>query len=182
MDVPRLVMTKPIVAKTKRRNVGRALRIWCCAAVLPFGACYRYRPVVAPPEPGTRVALELNDRGRVGVADSLGPELTHVEGELVSRTDSLYLLHVLSVRDIRGGRTRWRGEPASVRQEFVKDVTVRELSKQRTAMLVGGVVVATVAFVISRDLFGLGSGGDDGGGNGEPSDVRVTRWPMPITP
>lgn len=169
--------------ETNIRNLRRSLRPWCCAATIALGGCYVYRPVVAPLEPGRRIALELTDRGRVGVADSLGPELTHVEGELVAHTDSLYVLQVSNVRDIRGARTRWRGESVSVRQEFVKGVTVRQLSKQRTAMFVGGTAIALVTFVVTRDLFGLGSGDDDGGGNGEPSDASVARWPpSPVSP
>jgi hypothetical protein len=174
-------MNYVILMQMNFRTFRRSLRVWCCAAVLPFAGCYVYRPVVAPLAPGTRIALELNDRGRAGVADSLGPELTHVEGELVSRTDSLYVLRVSRVRDIRGDRTRWRGEPASVRQEFVKDVAIRELSKQRTAMLVGGIAIAAVTFVVTRDLLGFG-GSDDDGGNGEPSEFDVTRWPPIPTP
>jgi hypothetical protein len=119
----------------------------------------------------------------VGVADSLGPGLTHVEGELVSRTDSLYVLEVRRVRDVRGDNTRWAGESASIRQEFVRDASVRELSKQRTTMLVGGIAVALVTFIVTRDLFGFGGAGDDGGGNGEPQAGSVGRWPpVPISP
>lgn len=162
---------------TKPQLLRHTLQVCCLAAVFGLGGCYVYRPVVEPPAPGAYLALELNDRGRVGVADSLGPGLTRVEGELVSLTDSLYVLEVRRVRDVRGDNTRWAGESASVRQEFVRDVTIRELSKQRTGMLVGGIAVALVTFVVTRDLFGFGSPDDDGGGNGEPQSGSVGRWP-----
>jgi hypothetical protein len=144
---------------------GRARR-WAAVALLPalVIGCYTYRPATMAPQPGARLAFDVNDRGRMSIADSLGPGVTRIEGQLAERTDSGYVVHVAEVSTIRGPRARWSGETVRLRPEYLSGITERRFSKQRTALLAAGVAAALVAFIASRDLLGLG-GGDDSDGN-----------------
>ena len=129
--------------------------------------CYVNQPLAAAPEPGTNVLLELNDRGRVALADSVGESATQIEGALVSRRDSVFVVRVRAVEYVNGQRQRWTGEPLSIREEHLRDVHARRMSRSRTAVVAGVISSSVIAFIISRDLFGLGGGGRDPGG-GEP--------------
>jgi hypothetical protein len=142
-------------------------------ASLLLAGCYTYTPLHTIPEPGVQVALDLNDRGRVAMADSIGPEIARVEGTLVSKTDSLWVLRMNGTEGIRGGHVKWSGEQIGFRPDHVRSISERKFSKQRTALVAGSAAAAVVAFVASRDLFGFGGGDNDrrdpggGGGGGE---------------
>lgn len=138
-----------------------------CLLVWASG-CYAYRPVTSTLAPGTRVALDLNDQGRVGMRSLIGPEIARVEGALVHNSDTAYVVQVLETRGLYGVTSRWGGEPVSLRREYVAGVTERRLSRPRTVVAVLGGAAAFLAFAFTRDLLGRGSGGSDpgnGGGN-----------------
>jgi hypothetical protein len=156
--------------------------VWCrwrAVALLsaPLVGCHVDIPVATTPQPGARFVFDLNDRGRVGVADSLGPEVARVQGRLVSSSDSLYVVRIDEVVGIRGQRTHWSGETIGLRRDYVKDVSERRLSNKRTALVIGGATAAVIAFIATRDLFGFGGGGNDNGRppDGEPSARRGAR-------
>jgi hypothetical protein len=141
------------------------------AAASLLGACYVYRPMTAvEPHPGMRVAIDLNDQGRVALVTSVGPEVARVEGALVSAADGEYVLRVYDVFGLRGSRTKWSGETVSLRQEYVQRIREKRLSGGRTAWVVGGVLGAVVSLVAGTDLVGVGGEGEGkgGGGPGEP--------------
>lgn len=119
--------------------------------------CYVYTPVAASPLPGSRLALELNDRGRVGLGESIGSAATSVEGVLQSDADSAYRLKVVSVGYLNGQSNQWSGEPLVVSKQFVKDVRARQFSRSRTFLTAATLVAGAVVFIASRGLFGFGS-------------------------
>jgi hypothetical protein len=129
--------------------------------------CYVLRPMPAAPGPGLRVVLELNDRGRVALSDSVGQSASQIEGTLVSRSDSAYVVRVEGIEYVGGQRQRWTGESLTVREEFLRDVRARHVSRARTAVVAGIVSSSVIAFIVTRDLFGLGGGGREPGG-GDP--------------
>lgn len=145
------------------------------AAVLLAG-CYVYVPPSSPePAPGTSVALELNDRGRVGLAPTLGPEIGRISGTLVGESDSAFTLRVSDVRTIRGERSAWTGERFDVPRAFVGVVRERKLSRRRS-LIAGGVALAAIGtFVVTRTVNGGGSGpgGDPGTGPPPGTSARV---------
>ena len=143
-----------------------ALAIAVCAA----SGCYVNQPLDAAPEPGTTVVLAVNDRGRVALADSVGESVAQIEGALVSRRDSVFVVRVRAVEYLNGQRTRWTGEALTVREEHLRDVQARRMSRGRTAVVAGVVSSSVIAFIISRDLFGLGGGGREPGGGGPGPD------------
>src|SRR3979409_2307951 len=113
-------------------------------------ACYVYTPAPAAPGPGTRLLLELNDRGRVGLGDSIGPSGQVVEGTVASNSDSAYSLRVMRVGYLNGQSNTWNGEPLRVSREWVGNATERRFSKSRTWLSASAVSLAAVAFIASR--------------------------------
>jgi hypothetical protein len=135
-------------------------------ACLTGAGCYVNRPLPATAESGTNILLALNDRGRVALADSIGEAASEIEGALVSRRDSMFVIRVRAVEYLNGQRQRWTGEPLSVREDHVRDVHSRLISKRRTAVVAGAISSGVIAFILSRDLLGLGGGGREPGNGG----------------
>jgi hypothetical protein len=136
-----------------------------CIAALMQG-CYVYTPVMGPPSPTTYVALDITDRGRVGLGDLIGPAATRVEGVVRSETDSAYALNVASVVYLNGQSNKWSGEPLLVRKDFIGSLRERKFSRGRTALATGSAVGGLLFFALTRGLFGFGSSGSDGKGGG----------------
>jgi hypothetical protein len=150
---------------------GLSLMRFCSGFVLLLGvtsACYVYTPAPTPSVPGTRLLLELNDRGRVGLGDSIGPSAQVVEGLVASNSDSAYTLRVVRVGYLNGQSNNWNGEPLFISREFVGIAKERTFSRSRSWLTVGGVSLAAVAFISSRGLLGFGSEGRKGGGGPPP--------------
>ena len=152
------------------------IRLVAVASVLILAGCYTLRPVgSALPDPGTEVAFDITDAGRVALGGSMGPEIAQVQGRLLGRDGGEYLVAVSSVRLLRGGQQVWRGEQVRIRPEYVGSTYERRLSPTRSVALGAVAVGGLVAFFISRDLFGLGSG-DPGK---QPTDTAQTRIGRP---
>jgi len=117
--------------------------------------CYTYVPIrTAVPATGERVALQITDRGRVELADRLGPGIVRMEG-LVARADSIeYVVNLHRIAQIGAGTSRWSGEAVRVNKDYVGGVELRKLSRGRTALVAGVVAGAVVAFIASRGIFG----------------------------
>jgi len=147
---------------------GGPRRFWsgCLLAFLlgVTSGCYEYGPTPANAMPGTRVLLELNDRGRVGLGNSIGPTGGIVEGTVQSNSDSAYSLLVNRVEYMNGQWNAWNGEPLVVPKEFVGNARERTFSASRSWLAAGAVALAAVAFISSRHLLGFGSGGNGTGG------------------
>lgn len=136
---------------------------------LLLSGCYAQIPLEsgAPaPAPGTRVVIELSDQGRVGMDRQVGAEVASVEGALVSRSDTSYVLAVSAIVGLRGSVSRWQGERVTVRPEFVRRLSERRFSMGRTVVAVGVASAGFLAFVVSRSL--LGGGNDGGPGKEDP--------------
>lgn len=140
---------------------GAPRRFWggCLLAFLlgVTSGCYVYGPAPATTVPGTRLLLELNDRGRVGLGNSIGPTSQVVEGTVQSNTDSAYSLLVRRVEYLNGQSNAWNGEPLIVPMEFVGRARERTFSAGRTWVTAGAMALAVAAFISSRGLLGFGS-------------------------
>lgn len=135
-----------------------ARRLLCLTPALLMG-CYEYKYTPVQPVAGMQLALDLNDRGRSELADHVGPEIMRVEGTLVSAADSEYVLRVARTFGFRGEEHRWNGEPVTIRYAHVGLVRERTFSAPRTVVLAGTITASAVAFVVTRNLIGTGSGG-----------------------
>ena len=133
--------------------------------------CYSYLPLTTPdPQPGTPVALELNDAGRVGVAESIGPGILRVQGSVVRATETAYVVSIADVLGLDRRTTKWAGETVGIQRSFVAMPYERRFSKGRTIAVIGVVLGGVTAFVLTWNLLGFGGplsfgGGGDGGQN-----------------
>ena len=136
-----------------------------CAAA---SACYEYTPAPAAPGTGTRLLLELNDRGRVGLGDSIGPSGSVVEGTVASNSDSAYSIRVVRVGYLNGQSNQWNGEALTVARQWVGNAKERKFSKGKTWLTASAASLAAAAFIASRGLLGFGSSGRKNGGGPPP--------------
>lgn len=163
-----VTMCRPHPNGVGRRVVGR----WSAVAVtvvawLAVSGCYVYTPLYSAPSPGTRVALELNDRGRAALEQNIGPEVLSVEGVISSISDSVMVVSMEGAKSLRGASTRWTGESVTFRTEYVRALREKRYSGGRTIALVSAVASSTALFIVTRGLLGNGAG--DAGGPGGPT-------------
>jgi hypothetical protein len=145
-----------------RSRFGRACALAFSAAVV--AGCYVYTPAPVTPTAGTQLRLELNDRGRVGLGDSIGPSASTIEGTTVLGSDSAFTLKVTKVGYLNGQSNKWTGERLLVARDFVTNATQQRFSKSRTWLTATGLTAAAIAFISSRSLLGFGSGSKSSGG------------------
>lgn len=155
-------------------------RVAPMARVIGFAAvatalvgCYTLQPTGgATPQVGTRIAVDVNDVGRVALGGSMGPEIDQIEGTLVQRDQSDYVLAVSAVHLLRGGDQVWSGEQVHIKPEYVNRTYERQFSPGRTVVLsaIGAVLIG--AFV-SQSLLGSGNENPRGGGGDTAQAVRV---------
>lgn len=138
-----------------RSNARAVLKLSAVAALVFLVGCYSLQPAMGTiPQPGNVIGLDINDAGRVALGGSMGPEIIQLEGRLISRDASEYVVGVSTVRLLRGGEQVWRGEAVHIKKEFVSVVYERKLSKTRT-IIAGAAGVGLVALIGSRSLGGL---------------------------
>lgn len=130
--------------------------------------CYAYVPTVSSPAPGTELRLELNDRGRVGMAESVGASAENVETILTADQDSAYAVRVVSVSYRNGQFNKWNNEPLVISKQFVGSIAERKFSSSRTFVAVAAVAAGVVLILAGKGLVGRGTPDHDtkdGGGN-----------------
>jgi hypothetical protein len=140
-----------------------------CVAGLLLGintGCYVYTPGVTPAS-GMRVRLDLNDRGRVGMGESIGTAARSIEGTLVTEPDSSFALKVESVQYLNGQNNRWSGESVTVSKDFVGTVRERQFSRSRTFLAAAGIVGGAIVLIATRGIIGGGNAGKEPGPPGE---------------
>lgn len=127
-------------------------------AVLHFcTACYTYVPVVTAPAPGARVAIDINDDGRVALRDQLGPAVVRVEGTLTALDGDAYLVRTTSVTPIGGRPLPVDTVRVRVERRHMVRIDERQLSHSRTWIAIGTAVVIVAAFFVSGGFSGRGT-------------------------
>jgi hypothetical protein len=116
-------------------------------------ACYSYVPVRTAPI-GSRVALEINDDGRVALREQLGPGVVRLEGRVSAVESDALVLEASSVTQIRGRPTPIDSVQVRVRQGHVERVDERRLARGRTWMVIGGAVAVVAAFLVANGFGG----------------------------
>jgi hypothetical protein len=123
--------------------------------------CYTLQPARGGlPPVGSRVAFDVTDSGRVALGGAMGPEIAQVEGRLVSKEDTAYVLAVSAIRLLRGGEQVWAGEQVRLRRSHVGSAYVRRFATGRSIAVGTTVVGGFAAFLITRALRGEGNEGD----------------------
>jgi hypothetical protein len=136
-------------------------------AALSLAACYTYRPLpTAAPQPGTRVSAQLTGQGSQELAGQIGPDVLHVEGEVVEADSSGLDLVVREIESYRGIRSDWKGEQVRLPRAAVAGIQQRKLSPSGTGLMGG--VLAVGLYAVYRVLGGPGlfegTSGQAGGG------------------
>lgn len=143
------------------------------ALTLLLAGCSTLQPVQGPvPAPGSRVAFDVNDAGRVALGGAMGPEIGQIEGHLLGNEDGAYLVAVSGVTYLRGGHQAWSGETVRLRPEYVGNTYERRTSTGRSIAMGVITVGGFTAFVVGRSLITGGSEDPDGGDDGKPPPVE----------
>src|SRR4051794_1550572 len=129
-----------------------------------LAGCYTYRPlpITVPPE-GQRVSAQLTTEGSRNLTPQIGPEVLHLEGNVVEADSAGFDLDVQQIESYRGIRSDWHGERVRLPLEAVAGMQQRRLSLGGAGVLAGA--VAGGMYLIFRTL-GPGSFGGWGGGGG----------------
>jgi len=128
------------------------------ALTLALSGCYNYVVLTTPdPQPGTRVTAELTDSGAVTLASYLGPNVSAVDGQVISLSGQDLLVSVVSVRHRDGVEDYWKGESVTVPRGDIASLRERKLAVGRSAFVIGGGVGAAVALLRAFGVVGSGS-------------------------
>lgn len=130
-------------------------RLCAIAGAFLVTSCYTLQPVRGTiPEPGNVIGLDITDAGRVALGGAMGPEISRVEGRLVRRDSSAFVVGVLAVQLLRGGEQVWHGETVHVKREYVSSIYERQFSKSRT-IVASAVGVGLIVALTSKGLRGV---------------------------
>lgn len=145
-------------------------------AVAVFGVllagCYTLVPARGTaPAPGSQMAFDINDVGRVELGGAMGPEISQVEGQVIGKEDGEYIVAVNVVRLLRGGEQVWSGERVRINSNWVGSSYERRFNPGRSVALAAVGVAGVAAFIVTRNL--ITSGSDEGGGGGPPGTSLV---------
>jgi hypothetical protein len=135
------------------------------AGAILLAGCYTYRPLsTAQPLPGTRVSAELTDDGARELSGQVGPEVEHVEGEVLIVDSAGVRMAVRQIETTRGIQSDWRGEKVTIPRSAVSGWQERRLSVGGTGFIGG--LVAGGLYAMYRLLSGPGLIDGRGGGSG----------------
>jgi hypothetical protein len=137
------------------------------ASTILLNGCYTYRPLSTPePLPGTRVSAALTDDGARELSGQVGPEVDHVEGDVLAVDSNRVQLAVRQVETTRGYEVDWKGEKVTIPRAAVAGWQERRLSVGGTSFM-GGLVVGGL-YAMYRLLGGPGliDGRGSSGGSG----------------
>jgi hypothetical protein len=156
-----------------RRGLGSRVRVTVAALLLLPNVigCYSTQMVAGRAvSPGSEVIVTVNDKGRVGLGERMGPGVLKITGRLAAQTDSVMTVNVASVEYLEAGSSIWSGEQVRIPADYVAMVNERTLSRSRSWLAAGAAVAAVVVSAVALDLTGAfsGDGGDrPGGGDGQ---------------
>jgi hypothetical protein len=151
-----------------------ALKLSAALALVLTSACYDVQPMVtSTPAVGTRLALSINDTGRLALGGTMGPEIRRVEGNLLNRENNEYVLAVTGVNLLNGDFQKWDGETVRIQANMVNGLYERKFSKGRTIAFVGLVALAAATIKVPWVKSQL-----DGDPHPEPPPVQTSRRPV----
>lgn len=117
-------------------------------------ACYQYVPIRSAPTVGSRVALEINDDGRIALRDQLGPGIVRLEGRLSAVYGDSMVVEALNVTQIRGQALPVANVLVRVSPQHVERMDERRLSRSRTWLVIGGAAAIVATFLLSGGFGG----------------------------
>jgi len=142
-----------------------------------LAGCYTLQaaPEGVLPPAGAEMAFDINDAGRVALGGSMGPAIARIEGRLVGRDSSAYIVAVREITLLNGGDQTWSGERVQLKTEYVTEHYERRLSRGRSIAM-GAAGIGLIAIIGSRSIL-PGGNPDDGR---PPTDTAHTNR-VPLT-
>jgi hypothetical protein len=144
-----------------RRAVGVA------ASALLAGGCFVYRAAEpAALQPGETVRLTLTSCGTQEITQQVGPRVQALDGRVITARDGAVTVSVTQLTRSRGSEEFWPGDSVVVPFRGLDSLLVRRLDRKRSALAVGGTLVAIFAFrriAQEAGLFTTGAGRPPGG-------------------
>src|SRR3954463_8441057 len=98
-------------------------------------ASFAYTTVQTPPAPGSQIALEVTDEGRVALNDKIGPGVVRLEGTFAGGEGDDLLVDASAVRQVRGYISDLGGVRVRLPQRYVTRMDERQLSRKRTLLV-----------------------------------------------
>lgn len=142
---------------------------------LSLAGCYSLKPAGGvDPQPGTRLAFDINDAGRVALGGQMGPEIAAVEGTLVQKDSDGYLLAVSNVKLLRGGEQAWTGEQIHLSNAYLGPMQIKKFSASRSIGLGVIGIGGFAALLATKSLIGFGQDS-----KGDPDTTVVSRLGRP---
>src|SRR5687768_8516201 len=81
------------------------------SCVVVASACYTSVPMsTMTPTAGAKVIFVINDAGRVGLGERIGPGVERIEGRVVRTEGDSYVVNVFSTTTLAGTKSVWSGE------------------------------------------------------------------------
>lgn len=156
-------------ARARRRRRRRRLAAAVLLATTTGPGCYQYRPVTDARLPvGASVRVTLTPTGQERLASTVGGGVDAVEGDVVAAADDGTLtVRVVRLLTVARVPMSWSGAAVAIPVEGAASVERRELSRRRTALLVGGVVLGAAVLGLV-----IGSAASDAGGGPNPGPIQ----------
>ena len=149
-------------------------RVIVLATVLVSVGCYSTQPIAGQSTPlGSTLVIAINDAGRATMASQMAPSVSEVEGRLIERDSTGYLLAVSQIHLYGGGDQVWSGERVRIKPEWVNTVSEKKFSTVKTG-IISAAAVGIVAIVLSKGLGGFLQGDD---GKPPPDTGVAVRYP-----
>jgi len=159
---------QPILGTKAMRSLKRFLVI-SVALIFSWG-CYQYVPTesgIVPP--GSEVRARLTDAGREEMRQYYGPGVEDVRGALVRwDQDGLGIMTELTLTR-PGFPSTIMVDTLELLPQHVAGVDIREFDGKQSLWFTAGVVGGMAGAVLLARAVG-GSSGDEGGGEGDPTD------------
>ena len=120
----------------QKRKIAMALVVVCVT-----GACSTYTPVATSitPRSGT-VRLSLNDAGRSEMLGPLGSQVTSVEGEVSSISDSALTIAVQEVGRESADNERLHGQLVTIPSRFIGRIDRKHVQVARSLLIAGAII------------------------------------------
>lgn len=134
------------------------------SAAFLMSGCYGFvQKPVTDVAPNDVIEASISDAGRVALAERAGPEITRLQGKVVSRSDTAMNVRVSQVLYIRGASSRWQGQELTLRNQDVTQVSERIFSRRRTLVLAIAIGALAAIALNQTGLVGVfGGSGNEG--------------------
>ncbi len=109
------------------------------------------------------LGFDINDEGRSSLSGTMGPDLSQVEGKLIEKDSTGFLVAVRSVKLRTGGEQVWSGEQVRIRPDYFYSMNERRFSAGRTIAMSALAAGGLGAIIFTTSLLVQGSGTTDGG-------------------